>query len=63
MTIQNRCRKATVLPFPPRPGENNIDRLNELRAELRCIEKAIRILEGLAAKTESKAQRSFKFGV
>jgi len=59
----NRRRKATVLLFPSRPVKNRTADLKELRAELRCIEKAIRILEGLAAKTGSKPQRRVKFGV
>src|SRR5690348_16688766 len=54
MINQNRRRKATVLVFPSRPVKNRVADLKELRAELRCIEKAIRILGRLAAKTESK---------
>ena len=63
MINQNRRRKATVLVFPSRPVKNRVAHLKELRAELRCIEKAIRILGGLAAKTGSKPQRRVKFGV
>ena len=63
MINQNRRRKATVLLFPSRPVKNRVAHLKELRAELRCIEKAIRILGGLAAKTESKPQRRIRFGV
>jgi hypothetical protein len=59
----NRRRKATVLLFPSRPVKNRVAHLKELRADLRCIERAIRILERVAAKTESKPQRRIKFGV
>jgi len=52
-----------VLVFPSRPVKNRVAHLKELRAELRCIEEAIRILGGLAAKTGSKPQRRVKFGV
>ena len=63
MTLQKIRGKAKVLLFPSRPAKNRNADLKELRADLRCIEKAIRILEQVAAKTESKPQRRIKFGV
>jgi hypothetical protein len=63
MTLQKRRGKAKVLLFPPRLVKNRVAHLKELRADLRCIERAIRILEQVAAKTGSKPQRRVKFGV
>jgi len=54
MTLQNKRGGARVLPFPQRPGKHTIADLKELRAQLRCVEKALRILEGLAAKSGPK---------
>ena len=56
MTFQGRRGKAKVLPFRPRPGQHTVADLQDLRAELRCVEKAIRILEGLAVKSGVKAR-------
>jgi len=54
MTLQNKRGGANVLSFPQSPGKHTIADLKELRAQLRCIEKAIRILQGLAARTGDK---------
>src|SRR5881396_1815943 len=51
MTLQIKTGGARVLPFPQRPSKHTVADLRDLRAQLRCIEKAIRILEGLAAKS------------
>jgi len=56
MTIRNRRGKATVLPFPSRPVKYSTADVQDLRTELRCIERAIRILESLAAKSGPKAR-------
>jgi len=54
MILQNKRGKARVLPFPQRPGKHTIADLKELRAQLRCVTKAIQILQGLAPKSGPK---------
>jgi hypothetical protein len=63
MTLQNKRGGATVLPFPQRPGKHTIDDLKELRAQLRCVERAIQILEGLAEKTGAKPRERRQISV
>jgi hypothetical protein len=60
MTNQNRRGKATVLPFRQSPGKHTIEDVKELRAQLRCVERVIQILEGLAAKTETSPANDVK---
>ena len=44
-------------------GGNPRQVLDELHSDLRCIETAIRILEGLAAKEEAKLRQQRKISV
>lgn len=56
--------KGIVIPFRPSPdrttkpvAENSRQVLKELRADLRCIKKAIRILEGVARQADIKPRK------
>jgi hypothetical protein len=76
MHIQNGRGPAVVILFRPRlkkspnprnfavsASRNEIQVLKGLRSELRCIKKAIRILEGLAAQTETKPRTKRQISV
>lgn len=76
MRMPNGRGQVVVIPTRPslekpskRPsvrvpaGGNQRQVLDELHSDLRCIETAIRILEGLAAKEEAKLRQQRQISV